>query len=289
MGELTSRRSGGSGPGLILGAAALFGSTGTAQALGPDGSDPFSVGLLRLLVGGSGLVVVALIRGRTHLRNVPYGPAAVGALAVLGYQLAFFAGVRESGVAVGTLVTIGSAPVLSGVVAWAALGERPTRRWLASTLVAVGGIGLIAGPSGAAPLLGIALNLAAGMSYAVFVTASKRLLDTQTPLDAMAIVFGCGAVLAGAMMPLADLAFLTSTSGLAMALWLGFATTTLAYVLYGFGLRHTTVGTAATLTLFEPVVATTLGVVVLAERPRTLGWLGMLLVMIGLGLLVKRG
>ncbi len=244
---------------------------------------------MRLLIGGSGLLIVALMGRRLHLRNVPYGPAAVGALAVLGYQLAFFAGVRESGVAVGTLVTIGSAPVLSGVVAWAALGERPTRRWTGSTLVAVVGIGLIAGPSGAAPLLGVALNLAAGMSYAVFVTASKRLLDTQTPLDAMAVVFGGGAVLAGAMMPLADLGFLTSTSGLAMALWLGFATTTLAYVLYGFGLRHTTVGTAATLTLFEPVVATTLGVVVLAERPRTLGWLGMLLVMTGLGLLVKRG
>lgn len=273
---------------MILAAAALFGSTGTAQALGPSGSDPFSVGLTRLVIGGAGLVAVAMFGGRMNVSAVARGPAAVGALAVVAYQLAFFAGVRESGVAVGTLVTIGSAPVLSGVVAWAALNERPTRRWIASTVVAVVGIGLIAGPSGAAPPLGILLNLTAGMSYAVFATASKRLLDTLSPLDAMAVVFGGGAVLAAAMLPFGDITFVSMGGGIAMALWLGLATTTAAYVLYGFGLRHTTVGSAATLTLFEPVVAATLGVVILSERPRTLGWLGMALVMTGLGLLVKR-
>ena len=73
-----------------------------------------------------------------------------------------------------------------------------------------------------------------------------------------------------------------------MALWLGVATTTVAYVLYGYGLRSTPVATAATLTLLEPVVATLLGVMVLAERPEPISWGGVLLVLGALGLLIRR-
>jgi drug/metabolite transporter, DME family len=45
-------------------AAVLWGTTGTAQALGPDGLQPLAVGSARLLVGGAGLVVLGLARGR---------------------------------------------------------------------------------------------------------------------------------------------------------------------------------------------------------------------------------
>lgn len=211
----------------------------------------------------------------------------LGAVAVLGYQLAFFAGVRASGVAIGTVVTIGSAPVLTGLIAWIALRERPGRRWLLSTAVAICGIGLIVGPSGGAEASGVLLNLAAGLSYAVFASVSKRLLDDQPPLGAMAMVFGGGAVLAVLVLPLADLSFLGTTEGWTMALWLGVAATTLAYVLYGYGLRTTPVATAATLTLLEPVVAAVLGVVILSERPTRSAWLGMLLVLGALSILIR--
>jgi DME family drug/metabolite transporter len=257
--------------------------------LGPPGADPFTVGLVRLVVGGIGLVLVAAATKRIAPIGISSLLAIVlGGLAVLGYQLAFFAGVRLSGVALGTVITIGSAPVLTGLLAWLVFGERPGRRWLASTAVAVLGIGLMVGPSGGVNLLGAVLDLAAGFSYAVYATAAKRLLDDQPPLGAMALVFGAGALAAAALVPVGDFGFLADSGGWAMALWLGVATTTMAYVLYGYGLRATPVATAATLTLFEPVVATTLGVVILAERPQTISWLGAILVLAALGLLIGR-
>ena len=44
----------------VLLAALCFGTTGTAQALGPDGLAPAGVGAARILVGGALLVLVAL-------------------------------------------------------------------------------------------------------------------------------------------------------------------------------------------------------------------------------------
>ena len=45
----------------VLLAALCFGTTGTAQALGPDGLAPAGVGAARILVGGALLVAVALL------------------------------------------------------------------------------------------------------------------------------------------------------------------------------------------------------------------------------------
>ena len=51
---------------LILGAAALFGTTGTVLANGPQGVDPVNAGVVRLLVGGVGLAALSF----RHFRSV---------------------------------------------------------------------------------------------------------------------------------------------------------------------------------------------------------------------------
>src|SRR3954449_1611657 len=95
----------------VLLAAVCFGTTGTAQALGPDGLAPAGVGAARILVGGALLVLVAiLLHGVRALTRVQGRPALVAAAGVAVYQLAFFAAVRDTGVAVGTIVALGSAP-----------------------------------------------------------------------------------------------------------------------------------------------------------------------------------
>ncbi|WP_397333861.1 hypothetical protein [Ornithinimicrobium sp. INDO-MA30-4] len=49
----------------MLAAAILFGTTGTAQALGPTDSSPLSVGAARLVIGGIALLVLLpLVGGR---------------------------------------------------------------------------------------------------------------------------------------------------------------------------------------------------------------------------------
>ena len=76
-----------------------------------------------------------------------------------------------------------------------------------------------------------------------------------------------------------------SWSGLALIAWLGLATTTLAYVLFGVGLSVLQPGHIATITLAEPVFATLLGVLVLGETLGAIGWLGCVVIIAALGIL----
>ena len=60
------------------------------------------------------------------------------------------------------------------------------------------------------------------------------------------------------------------------------AATTLAYVLFGVGLTYLAPGVVATLLLSEPATATLLGVFVLHEDMSLRGWIGCLMILIGL-------
>src|SRR5690606_16110151 len=94
---------------LIVLAAVLWGTTGTAQELGPDDLRPLAVGSARLLVGGAGLVALSALRGRRPWAGRwPVGLTALTAGAIAAYQVTFFGAVRLSGVAAGTIVAIGS-------------------------------------------------------------------------------------------------------------------------------------------------------------------------------------
>jgi DME family drug/metabolite transporter len=86
------------------------------------------VGAARIVFGGLMLVLVA--RGlRVRMPNVSRGLIGM-ACAVALYQLSFFAAVRLTGVAVGTVVAIGTGPaaaallVLAGLLVLAAHGRR---------------------------------------------------------------------------------------------------------------------------------------------------------------------
>src|SRR3954453_18182767 len=102
----------------VLLASLCFGTTGTAQALGPDAPPPVGVGAARILVGGALLVALALPR-RGGLTKLPRGPLVLAAARAGAGQLQFFAAVADTGVAVGTIVAIGSAPALAGGFEWA--------------------------------------------------------------------------------------------------------------------------------------------------------------------------
>jgi len=80
----------------VLLAALCFGTTGTAQALGPGGLAPAGVGAARVVIGGALLVAVALA-GRAPLSRLRPGPLLVGAGGVAAYQLCFFAAVADTG------------------------------------------------------------------------------------------------------------------------------------------------------------------------------------------------
>ena len=275
----------------VLAAATLFGTTGTAQALGPSGTTPLGVGAARIVVGGAGLLAVLPLLGGRRRDAVRLWRTRWGILAGLTtalYQVCFFGGVSRAGVALGTLVTIGSGPVFTGLLSWVLLRERPRSSWVLATSVCVVGLALLVGSGASSPdvdPVGLVLALASGFGYAVYTVAAKRLMnDGHRSDEVMAAAFGLGGVVLLPVLLTQPLAWVATPGGLAMVLWLGLATTTAAYVLFGRGLRHLPAGPVTTLVLAEPVVATVLGVLVLGESLAALGWLGATFVLAGLAL-----
>ena len=270
----------------VLAAAVLFGTTGTAQALGPQDATPLGVGAVRLAVGGLVLLLVLpLLGGRTGAATALWRtPAGVAAgLCTALYQLCFFAGVEQAGVALGTLVTIGSGPVFAGLLAAVLLREPPERAWGAATGLCVAGLALLSGTGDGADLAGLGLALLAGFAYAAYTVAAKVLMTRGAgSSEAMASAFGLGGLLLLPVLVLQPLEWLASPGGVALAGYLGLVTTALAYVLFGRGLAVLPAGPVTTLVLAEPLVATALGVGLLDERLAAAGVVGALLVLAGL-------
>jgi DME family drug/metabolite transporter len=276
------------GPWLVLAAAVLWGTTGTAQALAPAGANPAGIGALRLALGGLALLGIAAAQG--GLRRAgrwPLAPTLIGAASMAAYQLLFFGGVALTGVAVGTIVGIGSSPVLAGVFAYLARGERPGWRWAAATALAVAGCILLiaAGAEIEINLTGLLLAVGAGAAYAAFTVASKTLLESQPPSAAMAVIFCLGALMLSPLFIGMDLRWLAQPRGALVILHLGLVTVALAYTLFARGLRRVPVAAAATLTLGEPLTAGLLGVFLLHEPLTPLAALGIALIFAGLAAL----
>lgn len=263
----------------VIVAGVGFGTTGTTQTFAPEGAESLSIGGARLLLGG---LLLALIGGVRYVRRSGWRPprfstglwwVLLGGAAVLAFQATFFVGTRANGVAVGTVVALGSSPLFAGLFEWLVFRQRPTRRWAVATGLAVVGMVLLTGLAGAVTLepVGLLASLAAGSSYAAYTIATKAVLRRGWgATSAVSAMLGVGAVLAGFVLLGTDNAWIATGRGLAVVAWLGIVTVVIAYLLLGQGLRGLSAATATTLTLAEPATASLLGVFVLGES--LTGW-----------------
>jgi DME family drug/metabolite transporter len=280
--------SAGRGVVLVAAASVLFGTTGTALALAPDSVTPLQAGAARLVIGGGALAAWLLLM-RRGAEGLAVLRRRAGLLLVAGicvYQPAFFVAAERSGVAVGALVALGSAPVWTGLLSAAVDGFRPGRLWIASTAVALVGLVLLTSAARTPDPWGVAAAAVAGAAYAVYTVAAARLLrDSIEPAVVMGAGFGAAGLLALPVLVLAGTSWAGQADGAALALWLGLATTALAYVWFGRGLTVLPAPTVATLTLLEPVVAGALAVLVLNESVTALQVAGGLLLLAALAAL----
>ncbi|MFB9477036.1 DMT family transporter [Nonomuraea salmonea] len=273
------------GPLAVVGAAVLWGTAGTAGLL--VSADSVALAAARLVIGGAALALAA----GAGLRRVLRPGLLLGAVAVAAYQLCFFAAVGRTGVAIGTVVAIGSGPVFTGLLSWILHGRRPSGRWTVATTAAICGCAaLIVGgqadggaQAGAQVVSGVLFALLGGLLYAFYAVTAARAIDEGHESNAvMGLMFGGAAVLMLPVLALGGVGWLAEPRALLAVLYLGLGTTALSYFLYGRGLRTTPVTTAATLALAEPAVAALLGLVVLGERLAPVSIAG--LVLLGLSL-----
>ncbi len=275
-------------PLLVLGAATLWGTAGAAQQLGPATINAPAVAALRSVIGGALLLTIVLgWLGGDRVGAVWHqarGPSLIAAGAMAAFQLGYFGGIRLTGVAIGTLVAIGSAPVTAGIID-VARGRAPGARWLLATIVTLAGAVLLLAPTGGVSLapLGIVAALVAGIAYATYTAASKAAIDTGVDSTAvMAVTFAGAAVLLAPALVIVDLGWVATGRGLAVMAWLGVMTIAVGYTLFALGLRHIDASRATTLTLAEPLTATLLAVLLLREPLSTVGLVGAALMIVGL-------
>lgn len=278
----------------VLLGAMLWGTTGTAQALAPAGATPLTIGFVRLSLGTIILILIAARQG--HLAGLknwaawPLSTTLLAGAAIGAYQLFFFAGVARTGVAVGTVVGIGSTPIAAGIFTYLASKTFPGRRWLVSTLLALLGCTLLILSGGDLRVngLGILLAMAAGASYALYTLLTKQLLELQPRGAVMSITFLIGTVMLLPILLVGDFSWLADPRGAIIALHLGVITVGAGYTLYAMGLSIISVAATATLTLAEPLTASLLGIFLLGEELSIMALAGIVLMLAGLIILVRQ-
>jgi len=274
----------------VLIAAVLWGTTGTAATFAPAVS-AVAIGAVAMGFGGLLQALIALGSIRQHYRQLHnhWRLLLVGAVAVAIYPLAFYAAMREAGVTVGTLVSIGSAPLLSALIEYQLDGQRLSKRW--SLGAAIGVIGMLllclakshSSPPGETTrvLAGILLGLIAGLTYALYSWAARRLMQKQIPARAaMGATFGLGGLLLMPVLLATGAPLLASWHNASVGIYMALVPMFIGYLCYGYGLARIQASMATTITLIEPAVAALLAVVLLGERLPLLGWLGIGLVLI---------
>ena len=277
----------------VLLTAVLWGTTGTAATFAP-GVGPLAIGAAALGIGGllqAAVAVPALRRERLALA-AHRGTLLAGGAAVVVYPLAFYSSMHLAGVAVGTVVSLGSAPLASGLLERILEGRRRGAWWMMAAGLGIAGSAVLcaatmhaaaADPPGA--LAGVGLGLVAGATYALYSWSAHRLMGRGVGrVAAMGSVFGLGGLTLLPVLALTGAPLLASPQAFAVGAYMALVPMFLGYVLFGLGLTRISASTATTLTLAEPAVAAVLAVLVVGERLPLLGWLGT--AGIGLSLLI---
>lgn len=288
----------------VAAASVLWGTTGTAATFAPSVS-PLAVGAVAMGIGGllQALYAVGAIAGQWPGLLDRWRLVSLGAAAVAVYPLAFYSSMRLSGVAVGTVVSIGSAPVAAALIERFADGKPLTRRWLAGAFLGVTGAALLSfagqghgqaagsgSPGGSwTPLAGIALGLVAGATYAVYSWAAHRLIGGGlSSRAAMGTVFGLGGLLLMPVLAVTGAPLLESWTNFSVGAYMALVPMFAGYVLFGWGLARIRASTATGISLLETVVAAVLAVLVVGERLPLHGWLGAAVVIFSLFILTPR-
>ena len=258
IGRATTRR----GLMLVVLAAALWGTSGVATKTiySLVEVSPISVAAFRLALGAP--MLLAAFRITSGSRSFRIARADFAWLLLAGASLGlsqacYFAAIARVGVAVATLVTICTAPVLVCLCSAALLRERPTAAVGGALVFALIGTVLLigvgqreAGPQAGAALGGTLLALIAAFCFAAFILVSRLLSNRYHPLLAITIAVSIGAVLL--------LAVAAITIGVtvrypwavwALFLYLGLVPTALGYA---FSIRVCSIPTASEASIARP-------------------------------------
>jgi DME family drug/metabolite transporter len=284
-------------------AGVAWGTTGAAVDLVYRASDfgPMAISFWRFAGGFFLLVLARAARPRRSVNVADLTAPSrrrrivmrVGTgLGLAVFQTAYFGAVAVTGLAVGTIVTLGAGPVLIALGARLAFGER-LGRGLTAIPAALGGLMMLTLKSqgGAVHPAGVLLALLSATGYTTVTLLARWAGRTGSGEDAVTLTawaFGVGgavllpAALVEGLLPRAtDLAWV-----LVLLAYVSTVPTALAYPLYFAGAAVVRAATTSTVMLIEPVSASVLAVTLLGERLSLAAVAGTLLLVVAVTVLV---
>jgi len=257
----------------------MWGTTGVVAAGMSADVSTLAIGSFTMGIGG---IILATLTWPAVQRalSIPETRLWVllGGIGVVVYPLAFYAGMRDAGVAVGNTVALGSGPLFAGVIEWLAAKKEPTPRWFLALGIAGTGlifVGVARGGTSEVGLTGVMLALVAGMAYALYSVAGSRVIAAGASFQgSMGAVFGAGALPLLAVLLLTGGPLVSNFDNLARGAYLALGPLVLAYLLFGYALTRASASLVTLVTLLEPVFATILAVMLLGEVLPPIGWAG---------------
>lgn len=271
----------------VLAASVLWGTTGTAATFAP-GVSPIAIGSAAMGVGGimQALIAAHLISSSHSILAEQWKLLMAGSIAIGIYPLAFYSSMNLAGVAVGTVVSIGFAPIVSALLERIIDGKKLAVKWKAGAAIGVAGATLLSlaksgmpHPAAASFMLsditGVFLGLVAAFAYAFYSYAAHRLMQRGiASRAAMGALFGMGGILLIPVLICTGGPFLESRSNITVGIYMAAVPMFIGYRFFGYGLSRIPASTATTLSLFEPAVAALLAVVIVGEQLTPMAWTG---------------
>ncbi|MET7529364.1 DMT family transporter [Streptomyces goshikiensis] len=277
-------------------AGTAWGTAGAAASLLFLASDlgPLSLTFWRCAGGLVVLLGVLAVRRRPRRAVRP----SVGSLVTTGlmftlFQAAYFAAVRETGLAVGTVVTLGAGPVLIALGARRWMGERLGTGGVVAVGGALAGLAVLVLGSGGGEVrpLGVGWALLSAAGYAGMTLRARWLGQRGAGGDPLVTTVWSTAVGAVCLLPFAVVeGLLPHTVELGRVVWLlvyvATVPTALAYALYFTGAASVRAATVSVIMLIEPVSAAVIAVLLLGERLTGAVVLGTVLLLTAVGALI---
>ena len=300
MNSKTSNLSSHSGFIAVLIASILWGTTGTAASYAPNLS-PLAIGAIAM--GGGGLLQ-ALLAHKKILDHLPqiksyYPLLLIGMISVAIYPLAFYSSMRMAGITIGTVVSIGSAPLFTALLEKFFDKKALSLKWFISFIFGVIGVLLLSvgethshgstqSISTDQKTIGIILGLIAALTYSLYSWAAKKMIDRGVDSKAsMGLIFGFGALILLPTLFFTGSNLFDESVNLYVVAYMILIPMFLGYLLFGYALKTISASTATTLTLFEPLVAALFAVLLVDEQLAPIGWVGMVLIFVCLAVLSK--
>jgi drug/metabolite transporter (DMT)-like permease len=178
--------------------------------------------------------------------------------------------------------------VFVGLLAWAALGERPDNRALASTPVVVAGVILISGVVGTGaygddPLMGVIFGLLTAITYALFILILREgNVDLRRPAGPLfdatlsaAVFSALGGIVVG------DIEWAPGLESQAWLVLLALSSQVLGWLLISVSLPRLPAVLTSIVLMLQPVCTVLLGALLLSEAPSAVQLTGVAIVIAG--------